>query len=175
VRPNRFDDWPCPIARSADLVGDPWIPLILRECVYGITRFDDFQRRLGIGRNVLTARLQRMVELGLIEKRRYEERPPRYTYTLTPKGRGATNILAAMLRFADEWVFEEGREPVVLRDRETGHLIRPLVVDEETGERLDPARVVPAPGPGFPEGELRERWFGGIADSVDPAKPRTDE
>jgi len=160
MRGARFQDWPCPIARSSDLLGDPWVPLILRECTYGVSRFDDFQRRLGVAPNTLTARLQRMVEQGLLDKELYEERPPRYAYRLTPKGRGATLILAAMVRFGDDWIFEKGRAPIVLRDRDSGRPVRLQLVDAETGEPVDAARVVPSPGPGFPsDAETRERWF----------------
>lgn len=160
MRANRFDHWPCQVARGADLLGDPWIPMILRECAYGIARFDDFQQRLSISPNILSTRLQRMVELGLLEKEPYEERPPRYRYTRTPKGMGATLILAAMIRFGDDFIFEKGRNPVVLRDRETGRLIKPVVADERTGKPIDPAKIVPAAGPGFPgDAALRRAWF----------------
>ena len=161
MRPNRFDHWPCPIARSADVLGDPWIPMILRECTYGVTRFDDFQKRLSISPNILGARLQRMVEQGLLEKELYQERPPRYAYRRTPMGYGATLLLAAMVRFGDDWIFEEGQEPIVLRDRETGRALRPVIVDENTGEPIDPTRIVPSPGPGFPgDDDFNRAWFG---------------
>lgn len=62
MRRTRFDDWPCSIARTTDLLGDWWTPLLLREAFYGARRFDDFVERLGIGRNVLTERLKRLVE-----------------------------------------------------------------------------------------------------------------
>ncbi len=160
VRPNRFDRWPCPIARSADLLGDPWIPMVLRECTYGVSRFNDLQQRLSIARNILTARLERMVEQGLLEKRAYDDHPPRYEYALTEKGLDATLILAAMMRFGDDWIFAKGKSPIVLRDRETGRLVKPRVVDERTGEPIDPAAVVPAAGPGFPgDAAFRRAWF----------------
>lgn len=160
MRPNRFQHWPCPIARTTDLLGDPWIPMILRECTYGVERFDEFQQRLAIAPNILTARLDRMRADGLLEREPYEERPPRYAYRLTPKGEAATLVLAAMLRFGNDWVFARGEAPIVLRDRETGRKIDPVVVDRRTGKPLDPARVVPAAGPGFPgDAALRDAWF----------------
>ncbi len=169
MRNARFQDAPCPIARSTDLLGDPWIPMILRECTYGVARFDDFQRRLNIAPNTLTARLQRMVEQGLLEKVPYEERPLRYAYRLTPMGRGATVILAAMIQFGDEWIFEKGRAPVVLRSRRTGEVVQPVLVDAATGERVDPADVVPAAGPGFPgDAAFQRAWF-----EPAPPAPRT--
>lgn len=160
MRPQRFQHWPCPIARSADLLGDPWVPMILRECTYGVSRFNDFQERLAIGRNILTARLERMVEQGLLAKRLYEGAPPRYAYELTEMGRDATLILAAMMRFGDDWIFPPGRNPIVLRDRATGRVVRPLLVDEATGRPIDPAAVVPDAGPGFPGDEdFKRSWF----------------
>ncbi len=134
--------------------------MILRECTYGVSRFDEFQQRLSIGRNILSTRLARMVEQGLLEKEPYQDHPPRHRYRLTAKGHGATLILAAMVRFGDDFLFEQGRSPIVLRDRETGRRLRPIVVDEATGEPLDPANVVPAAGPGFPGGaRLAREWF----------------
>ncbi len=160
MRPNRFDHWPCPIARSADLLGDPWIPMVLRECTYGVTRFDEFQKRLSISPNILGARLQRMVEQGILEKELYQERPPRYAYRLTPMGYDATLLLAAMIRFGNDWIFEEGQHPIDLCDRETGRVVRPLVIDELTGKPIDPTQVRPGPGPGFPAPKsFQETWF----------------
>ncbi len=130
--------------------------MILRECLYGASRFDDFRRGLSIAPNVLSARLGHMVERDLLQQEIYQERPPRYRYALTDKGRGAVLVLAAMLRFGNDHVFEAGREPVVLRDRETGRLLRPVVVDELTGEPLDPSRLLPTRGPGFPACETDE-------------------
>ncbi len=160
MRSKRFDDWPCPIARTVDLLGDPWIPLILRECTYDVATFGDFQARLGIAPGTLSARLERMVELGLLEKQAYEERPPRFAYRLSAMGHDATLILAAMLRFGDDWLFERGQAPIVLRDRESGRRVRPRVVDERSGEPIDPRAVRPDAGPGFPgDAKLRREWF----------------
>ena len=160
MRPNRFDQIPCPIGRATDLLGDPWIPMILRECTYGVARFEDFRERLGIGRNVLATRLERMIESGLLEKWRYQESPPRDGYRLTLKGRGATTILAAMIRFANDWVFGEEQAPVLLCDAETGRALRPVVVDETTGQPIATFRTKLAAGPGFPgDDAFKQQWF----------------
>ncbi len=174
MRSQRFGHWPCPIARVADVLGDPWVPMILRECLYGVTRFDTFRKRLSIAPNILKTRLEHMVEEGLLERELYEERPPRHRYRLTAMGRDATTVLAAMLRFGDAWYFEEGREPIVLVDPQTGRALRPLVVDETTGERLDPARMRPDPGPGFPieDAAWRESWFHPDDDAPERDEPR---
>ncbi|NQY56464.1 MAG: helix-turn-helix transcriptional regulator [Ilumatobacteraceae bacterium] len=142
MRRTRFDDWPCPIARTADLVGDWWTPLVMREAFYGCRRFDEFQAALEAPRAVLAARLKRLVEEGMLERHRYLDRPPRYEYQLTAKGNDFWIVLAAMWRFGSDHLWEDGEEvPVVLRDCETGAVVTPAVVDEHTGEVVDGRRV----------------------------------
>jgi DNA-binding HxlR family transcriptional regulator len=137
VRRTRFDEWDCPIARVTDLMGDWWTPLVLRECFYGHRRFDEFVDALGIPRPVLTQRLGRLVDEGLLEKRQYEERPPRSEYRLTDKGRAFWDVLAAMWRWGMDWQWSEDDLPLQLVDRETGAEIVPVVVDATTGEPMD--------------------------------------
>ena len=138
MRRTRFDDWPCPIARVTDLFGDWWTPLVLRDAFAGIKRFEDFQTNLGIPRAVLTARLTRLVDEGLLEKRRYEDKPPRDEYRLTAKGVAAWDILAAMWRYGEDWCWPDDTQPKIeLRNIETGQRIRPQVIDGTTGEPLD--------------------------------------
>jgi len=142
VRRTRFDEWPCPIARTTDLIGDWWTPLVMREAFTGRRRFDEFQEALGIPRAVLAARLERLVAEGMLEKRQYEDHPVRFEYRLTPKGIAFYDVLAAMWRWGEDWLWPDGDEmPVVLVDRDSGEEIRPVVVDESTGERIDVRRV----------------------------------
>jgi DNA-binding HxlR family transcriptional regulator len=142
VRRTRFEDWPCPIARTTDLIGDWWTPIIMREAFSGVRRFDDFQQRIGVPRAVLTQRLARLVDEGLLVKVAYEEKPPRFEYRLTEKGRAFWDVLAAMWRWGDDWLWPAGeRAPVTLVDKDTREEIRPLVVDEHTGEPLDVRRL----------------------------------
>jgi len=155
-----FGTAPCSIARSLDVLGDWWNPLILRECLYGVRRFDELQRWLGIGRNILTRRLALLVEQGLLEKRRYSERPPRFEYHLTDKGYDAAKLLVAMMAFGEAWYFDRGQEPIRLFDRETGRRVKAALVDVETGKPLDPRTLYPGPGPSFPRSEeLRRERF----------------
>ena len=105
---TRFDDSPCPIARTTDLIGDWWTPIVLREAFLGHRRFDDFQQALSLSRGVLAQRLARLVDEGLLAKRPYQERPPRYEYVLTRKGREFYPVLAAMWRWGEDWLWEEG-------------------------------------------------------------------
>jgi len=141
MRRTRFDRWPCPIARATDLAGDWWTPLVLRDAFAGTRRFEDFQRGLGMPRAVLAKRLERLVDEGLLTKQPYAERPVRYEYRLTDKGRAFWDVLAAMFRWGSDWLWHEDEPRVVLVDRESGSEVRPLMVDERTGERLDVRRL----------------------------------
>lgn len=143
MRRTRFDDWPCPIARTTDLIGDWWTPLVMRQAFLGNRRFEQFQEALGVSRAVLTERLGRLVDEGLLEKRLYEERPPRHEYRLTDKGRDFWPVLAAMWRWGQDWMPDDA-DPS-LADRQTGEPVRPLVVDEHTGEALDVRRLTLRP------------------------------
>lgn len=142
MRRTRFDAAPCPIARTVDLIGDRWTPMVLREAFIGRRRFDEFQEALALSRGVLAQRLARLVDEGLLAKRLYELRPPRYEYVLTEKGRDFYPVLAAMWRWGSDWLWEEGSEPPLeLYDGETGRPVHPQVVDEHTGEPIDVRRI----------------------------------
>jgi DNA-binding HxlR family transcriptional regulator len=141
MRRTRFDHAPCPVARVTDLIGDWWTPIVLRDALLGRTRFEDFQVALNIPRAILARRLARLVDEGIMIKVAYEERPVRYEYRLTDKGRAFVDVLAAMWRWGSDWMWDRGEPPVILVDRETRREVRPIVVDEATGARLDPTRL----------------------------------
>jgi DNA-binding HxlR family transcriptional regulator len=141
MRRTRFDRAPCPIARTADLVGDWWTPVLLRNALFGQRRFGDFQRALGMPRAILARRLDRLVAEGLLGKVQYQERPVRHEYHPTDKGRAFFDVLAAMWRWGEDWLWEDAAVPVALVDRESGRPVRPVVVDEHTGRRLDLRRL----------------------------------
>jgi len=141
MRRTRFDRWPCPIARATDLLGDGWTPIVMREALGGCRRFEQFQQRLGVSRATLVQRLRKLVAAGMLEKIAYQEHPRRYEYRLTDKGRAFFDVLAAMWRFGEDWLFRRGHAPVLLVDRDTRAEIRPVVVDEATGRRLDIRRL----------------------------------
>lgn len=142
MRRTRFDDAPCPIARATDLVGDWWTPIVMREAFMGARRFDDFVERLDVPRATLTARLDRLVDEGLLDRVRYQERPERFEYRLTAQGIAFYDVLAAMWRWGEDWRWNDGEQPPLeLVDRESGHAVKPVVVDEATGERIDVRRL----------------------------------
>jgi len=138
MKHTRFEDAPCPIARTTDLMGDRWTPIVMREAFLGRRRFDEFQKALSLSRGVLAKRLARLVDDGLLEKRLYQERPPRYEYVLTDKGREFYRVLAAMWRYGEDWLWPEGESPPLqIFDRDSGDPVRPIVVNEKTGEPID--------------------------------------
>ncbi len=147
-----FSGWPCSIARTVDLLGDWWTPLVLREASFGVTRFDDFQRSLHIGRNILTQRLNRLVAEGLLERVPYQQRPPRHEYVLTEKGRDVFPVLAAIARWGDRWLAGEAGPPVVFHHHPCGHATHAEVVCAVCGEPLRLEDVHAELGPGFPAG-----------------------
>jgi DNA-binding HxlR family transcriptional regulator len=133
----RLSAAPCPIARATALVGDAWTPLLLRNVSFGQRRFAELQRSLGAPRASLARRLQRLVDEGLLERRRYSERPARYEYHLTAKGEAFFDVLGALWRWGEDWLFPERAMPVALVDRDSGRAVRPAVVDEATGAPLE--------------------------------------
>lgn len=146
---------PCPIARTAARVADNWSVLILREAFYGVTRFDEFQQNLDIAPNMLTRRLNSLVEEGLFERRQYCERPPRSEYILTERGRDFREVLLAMLAWGNKHLAPEG-ESVQLVDRRTGARVEPVLVDPASGRPVTGADFHVVPGPAATE-RLRKR------------------
>jgi DNA-binding HxlR family transcriptional regulator len=110
----------CSIARTLEVIGDRWTLLILRDAFRGVRRFDELQRDLGIARNILTDRLQKLVDHGVLSKTPYQSRPVRYEYRLTPKGRDLSPALVALMRWGDRWLSEDGRPPLVLTHKTCG-------------------------------------------------------
>ncbi|MFI6873481.1 winged helix-turn-helix transcriptional regulator [Streptomyces sp. NPDC050400] len=150
MRRTSFADWPCSIARTMDLLGDWWTPLVLREAFYGITRFDGFQQELGIARTTLAERLRRLVDEGLMEKRAYETAPVRHDYVLTEKGRDFFGVLAAMNAWGNRWLSGDEGSPVVFEHDRCGHVGDAAVVCADCGEPLTADTVRPRTGPGYP-------------------------
>lgn len=110
---------PNPAASTLQVLGDRWSALLIRECFYGSSRFDEFQQRLGIASNILSHRLQRFTELGILTRIEYQQRPPRREYRLTEKGLALYPVPLAMLAWGDRWVFN-GRAPVRLTHKTCG-------------------------------------------------------
>ena len=133
-----LDNAPCPIARSLARVGEPWSILILREAFYGNSRFDEFQKQLGIAPNMLARRLETLVREGLLARRQYCARPPRFEYLLTDRGREFRPVMLALLAWGNRHFSPEG-ESVLLVDRQTGATVIPILVDAQTGHPITDA------------------------------------
>jgi DNA-binding HxlR family transcriptional regulator len=139
MRRTRFDDWDCSVARTVDILGDWWTPLVIRSAFLGARRFEHFTEQLGIPRNVLTERLGRLVDEGILTKVPYQERPVRHEYRLTEKGIGLFPVIVTLLEWGNRWLDWEGGEPPVhLVDRTSGEVLEPVLVDRRTGRPLDP-------------------------------------
>ena len=141
-----FSAMPCPIARSLERVGEWWSILILRDAFHGLTQFDQFQKSLGIAPNMLARRLNALVENGLLQRRRYSERPPRDEYVLTERGRDFRPVLWALLAWGNKHFAPEGPSVVVV-DAETGTEADPVLVDRVSGKTMTHHAFRSAPGP----------------------------
>ena len=137
----------CSVARAMDILGERWTMLIMREAFYGVRRFSDMQRNLGIARNILSTRLQTLLRAGILERRRYQDEPERFEYRLTQAGRDLYPAVIAIMKWGDEYLAEEAGPPVVLR-HSCGELIDPVLVCNHCGGALHPHDVTPEPGPG---------------------------
>ena len=137
----------CSIARACSVLGDRWTLLVLREAFLRTRRFEDFQRRLGAARNIVAQRLARLVEHGILERRPYQARPPRFEYRLTEKGRDLYPVLMALVRWGDRWMDAGEGAPVEHVHAACGRVMHAEPVCSECGERLDPREVTPRPGP----------------------------
>ncbi|KUO07255.1 winged helix-turn-helix transcriptional regulator [Streptomyces sp. DSM 15324] len=141
-----FQDMSCPVALALERVGEWWSILILRDASHGITRFDGFQKSLGISPNSLTRRLGALVEAGLLERRRYSERPPRDEYVLTEAGHAFQPVLTTLYAFGTKH-FPPNEPNVRLVDKESGNDVDPLLIDRTTGHPIDEEHTTFMPGP----------------------------
>ncbi|QQE06640.1 helix-turn-helix transcriptional regulator [Cupriavidus sp. ISTL7] len=165
-----FASMPCPIARSMAVLGERWAILLMREAFYGSTRFDEFQRNLGIAPNILSARLKTLVEHGMFE-RVPADGGARHHYRLTDKGRDFFPAFVALKAWADRWMTDRGPMTVLL-DRRTGDEIAAPALTRADGSpvTLDDLRVIAGPAAGH---HLRRR-FASEADTVEATEVGDD-
>lgn len=141
-----FRKMSCPVARGLERVGEWWSILILRDALHGLTRFEEFRESLGIAPNMLTRRLAGLVQAGLLEKRRYSERPPRYEYVLTECGRDFQSVIIAMHAWGNRHFAPEGAS-VLLVNAATGKVADPVIVDRNSPRPLQQSEFRLAAGP----------------------------
>jgi DNA-binding HxlR family transcriptional regulator len=147
VQRTSFRDVNCSIAQCLEVVGEWWTMLIVRDALFGVSRFDDFQARLGISRNVLNHRLSHLVDHGVLERVPYQDHPPRYDYRLTAKGRDLWHVATAMREWGDRWAAPNG-PPVEAIHRPCGHTTELVPTCAACGERVEGPDLQPVPGPG---------------------------
>ncbi len=166
MKRKSFGAMQCPIARGLERVGEWWSILILRDAFAGMTRFDEFQKSLGIAPNMLTRRLTALVEAGLLERHRYSEHPPRDEYRLTARGHDFRPVLLAMLAWGNRHFTPEGPS-VLIVDAKSGAAADPVMVDRATGRPLIGPDYVLAPGPAAAD-STRRRLASGSRGSLMP-------
>ncbi|WP_034268194.1 winged helix-turn-helix transcriptional regulator [Haloechinothrix halophila] len=145
---TKFGDMACSIARTLDVIGEPWSPLILRNVYVGITRFDELRQNLGISRKVLAERLKWLVENGVLAREEYSARPPRYEYVLTPRGQELCDLLLVMVRWGDRWLAGEAGPPVLYRHHACGEVSHVELRCASCGAPMRATDVDVLPGPG---------------------------
>ncbi|HEY0993582.1 MAG TPA: helix-turn-helix domain-containing protein [Kofleriaceae bacterium] len=145
---HRFGRDNCSIARSLEILGDWWTLLVVREAFLGVRRFADFAANLSIARNILAARLDHLVEHGVMDRVDAGVHGTRYEYELTPMGKDLITALTALRQWGDRWVFGEGKEPVLVRDRRTGRPVPRVRILDETGAPIGGRDLEVVPGPG---------------------------
>jgi len=155
MRRKRFGQMNCGIAQALDALGDWWTLLIVRDAFFGARRFGDFQRSLGIAKNILSARLQHLVEHGVFERVDVGSEGERLEYRLTEKGDALLTVLTALREWSDEWVFGRGNEPVIVRDRKSGRRIAKLRIADADGALLTRRELRTEPGPGASPATIR--------------------
>jgi len=143
-----FNGMNCSIARSLEEVGEWWSLLIVREMTQGMNRFDQFQKELGIARNILTARLERLTELGIVERYPLPDRANTDGYRLTTKGEDLYPVIVALMQWGDRWLCPKGKPPTALVEHSTGRAIETLTVHAKGGKALSFHEVRFARGPG---------------------------
>jgi DNA-binding HxlR family transcriptional regulator len=145
-----FADMHCSVAQCLEVVGEWWSMLIIRDVFLGVCRFDEFQERLGISRNILQQRLSGLVDAGVLVKVPYSDHPPRFDYRLTDKGRDLWPVLTTMRQWGDKYAAPAGA-PIQVTHKACGEITEAVLVCSSCGEVMGPRDVRAVPGPGAVE------------------------
>ncbi len=156
LKAEKYDPLRRSVGHVLDIIGEGWSLLIIREAFLGTRRFEEFQGRLGIARNILTARLKKLCANEILDRVPVKEGAKRHEYILTAKGKDMMPLLVALTQWGDKWVFGENNEPLIFLDREQGRPIARIQVCSEQGEVLRPRDIMVRAGPGATS-EARER------------------
>lgn len=163
---KRFADMNCGVAQSLEVLGDWWTLLIVRDAFFGSTRFSQFERSLGIAKNILTQRLQHLVDHEILVREEAGTTGKRSEYHLTEKGRDLLTVVTALREWSDRWVYGAGSEPIVVRDRRTGERVAPLRIRDADGKPLSGRDMLVEAGPGA-EADTRRRFGSAGAKTVE--------
>ena len=161
---NKLDSLNCSVAHALDLIGEWWTMLILREAFFGTRRFEDFQRHLGIARNILTIRLGKLCDSGILDRVPVKDGARRQEYRLTGMGRDLLPILVALSQWGDRWIVGPEGAPIKYIHRATGEEIADVVIRAKDGQPLMARDILLLPGPGATDEtrarlqELHDRW-----------------
>ncbi len=147
MKRTQFSDHSCAVARTLDIVGELWAFMIIRNVFLGVRRFEGLRANLKISRKVLSERLELLVQRGILERRAYQDRPPRFEYRLTPMGVDLFPVLMALSRWGNRWLADEGA-PIDFVHRRCGQVTQARVVCNVCGEDLGAHNVRPLLGPG---------------------------
>jgi len=131
-----------------EIIGEGWAILIIREAYFGTRRFEEFQRQLGIARNILTARLKKLCQNEILDRVPIKQGAKRHEYLLTSKGKELMPLLIALTQWGDKWIFGENAEPVIFLDKENHQPIEKIKVFSSKGTQLRPRDIVVVAGPG---------------------------
>jgi DNA-binding HxlR family transcriptional regulator len=136
VRRTSFERADCPVARSMDAIGDPWSMLIIRDAMLGLRRFSEFQKNLGLAKNILTVRLRALVANGILKTEPASDGSAYQEYVLTPKGRGVFPVLVALRQWSEDFAFAPDELSNILVDRKSGRRVQKLELRSEDGRLL---------------------------------------
>jgi DNA-binding HxlR family transcriptional regulator len=155
---NDYENQACSIAGALEVVGERWSLLIVRDVLLGVRRFDELQAHLGIARNVLQARLSRLVEQGVLEKRLYQERPQRFEYLLTEKGLDLWPTIVSLMQWGDRYATPAGGPAVLIEHKGCGGRLDAHRICTRCGEPVEVREAAAKAGPGaLPEHPLARR------------------
>lgn len=149
MRWNDIDQQTCSVARTLAVVGDRWTLLIVRDAFLGTRRFEDFRRQSGISRHRLSDRLQKLVRHGVLLKVRYQQKPPRYEYRLTPRGIDLYPVMITLAQWGNQWCDDGNGAPVEYFHQSCGNKMHAVLSCSECASELRPQQVTPLLGPGL--------------------------
>lgn len=155
VNQNKQDPFRRSISHVLDIIGEGWSLLIIRESFFGTRRFEEFQSQLGIARNILTTRLKKLCENGILERVPIKEGAKRHEYLLTRKGKELMPVLIALTQWGDKWIYGDDGKPVIFLDRAHAEPISKIEVFSARGKQLRPRDIMVAAGPGSTPDSVR--------------------